>query len=214
MMNLKVEFVIGILALASMVSKIQAVTINCEFTTLHGWKTIPYADDPYGCILRSVDITSKTEVTGVTGTHYYDNTNYYVRALNIQGKVCNVIPAGIDNFFPVLKAFAIYGTSLKTVSSDDLKQFPSIVEFWAYDSLLEFIEPQLFKHNPELKYIELRNNKIKRIESNFFNELPRLTGCNLGGNQCGFTKAIFGAKELEELREVSRKTCSGNELFF
>lgn len=208
MNNFRVNFLFAALVLVSMTSSLQAISVECDFLSLHGWKTIAPADDPYGCILRKVEITSKTEVTSITGSHSSGYSNSHVKGLSIYGKVCSVIPSGFEKFFSGIVVMALTETSMKTVSSEDLKQFPSLVEFWLYNQLVEYIEPQLFRHNPNLKYIGLYYNKIKYIGSNFFNELPKLTLCDLSGNQCGITGTARNANELKKIRQISGKVCS------
>lgn len=208
MQNFKVTLVFGVLALASMISSLQAISVECDYLHLHGWNTISAANDPYGCILRKVDITTKSVVTEITGSHSSGYGNNYVKGLSIYGKVCHSLPSGFEKFFSGIIVMALTETSMKTISSDDLKQFPDLQEFWLYNQLVEYIEPQLFKHNTKLQDIVLKNNKIKYIGSNFFNELPKLTACDLSNNQCGITGKAKNANELEAIRKASKKTCS------
>lgn len=135
-----------------------------------------------------------------------------MKGLNIYGKVCSVIPSGFGKFFSGIIALALTETSMKTISSEDLKQFPSLEEFWLYNQLVEYIEPQLFKHNRDLKHLVLYNNKIKYIGSNFFNELPKLSVVALDNNKCKITGSAKNAAELEKIIENSKLPCDGKIL--
>lgn len=207
-MLITVKFLLLFVSLTLMISNLKAITIDCEYNNLSGWKTVSDANKPYGCILKTINVKTKTTVTKATGTHYYGNTDRYVRGLNIYGNVCKVIPNGFDTLFGDILYMSVWQSSLDTLSSRDLKQFPRLQELWIYHNPLEYIEPQLFAYNQNLQYIALHHNQIQIIGSNFFDELPELNICNLTANKCGITGEAGNANELKTIRRKAKKTCS------
>lgn len=149
-------------------------------------------------------------MTSAKGSHLYGNGHNQVKVLNIYEGVCEIIPSGLGEVFKSLEGFTVWKANLKTVSSEDLKQFPHLKEIWLYVNQLEYLEPNLFKYNPKLENINLNNNKINYIGSNYFNDLARLSSMNFHSNNC-INQVVKNAAELEEVRKEIKTKCPSKE---
>lgn len=203
--------VVVLLALAAVMSASNAVKLDCEFQTLHGWNAVSSVDGAgsvYGGIIKNMKVTEKTIVTGVSGAHLYNNEDSGVIGLNIyEPSVCHIIPDGLGDIYKNLEAFAVWKSALKTVTSADLKQFPKLREIWLYENELQYLESNLFEFNPSLEYMNFKNNKIKFIGANFFNYLPKLSKAVFWYNVCINDEAT-DATQLEKIRNDIKTKCS------
>lgn len=192
-------FVVGALLPQS-----SAITIDCEFALKAAghWTNVGEA---YTCYIRNIEVTKKETVTEVKGTHEGSFKNGDLKALNIYGKTCHMIPSGFEAFFENVEAFSVNQSHLKTVTSADLKQFPKLREVWLYTNDLEFLPSNLFEFNPKVEYIVFKNNQISYVGADFFNYLPNLGKASFYSNVC----INSAANELSELPALKKDIFEG-----
>lgn len=183
------------------------IVVDCEYKISHGYKTVDYENDPYGCFITALNVKSKTTVTSATGTHLYGNTDTGVKALVVYEKICEVIPSGLGSVFPNIEYFTIWNSTLKTVTSTDIQQFSNLLELWLYVNDLEYLESNLFEYNPKVKYIHFNSNKIKYIGGNFFKNLPNLEKASFWYNPC-ITGEANDTASLEVIKNEAQQKCS------
>lgn len=212
------------------ISKSLQLTVNCDYnkspsviTTRLNWKLVT---EPYSCLVTTLNIKSKLLVRNVTGKHLDGKTNNDVKALKIIGggiipstgnentdqvmSVCEVIPDGIGTFFPNIEALTVWRSNLKTVSSNDLKQFPKLREIWLFTGELEYLESKLFQYNPNVEVVSFNANQIQFIGGSFFNYLPKLQKAFFNDNECVDGQAT-DAEELNELKTTIKEKCVVDE---
>jgi hypothetical protein len=195
---------ISVFLLVIFVSNSLQINVECEYKISHGWKTV---DDPYGCFITTLNVQSKTTVTSATGNHLYGNSDGNVKALNIYGGICEVIPSGLGTIFPSVELFTVWNATLKIVTNKEIQQFPNLRELWLYVNELEYLESNLFEYNSKVEYIHFNSNKIKYIGGNFFNFLPNLQKASFWYNLC-ITGEATDAASLEVIKNEAKEKCS------
>jgi hypothetical protein len=202
-MKVSIVFLVCFVA-GALVPQSSAITIDCEFASKSSghWTVVGEA---YTCYIRNIEVTKKEVVTEIKGSHEGTFTNGNLKALNIYGKTCNVIPSGFDTFFTDVEAFSVNESHLKTVTNEDLKQFPKLREIWLYTNDLEFLPSNLFEFNPKVEYIVFKHNKISYVGAEFFNYLPNLSKASFYSNVC----INSAANELSELPALKKDIFDG-----
>lgn len=181
--------------------------IECWFGTANYWSSFENGS-AYACIvynIRGAENVRET-ITDVTGPLSEGTSFADVKIIDIRG-FCNFMPAGFDKYFENIEGFSSYNTSMKTISSDDLKQFPKLRELWIYFNLLEVLPSNLFEHNPNIESIHFKVNKIKYIGPEFFTYIPKLSVVNFATNEC-IDRNVDSDKSLVLLKREIKKKCS------
>lgn len=133
-----------------------SLTLECEFIDMD----FSDHDFKYTCLVENIFIRKhNTSITSVNGTHIDNNTNIDVLQLQINEQNITYLPKEIASFFPSLKNFIVYLTSL------------------------EFLEKSDFKHFLFLEILSLTENKIATIPENTFDDLDSLKELYLSGNR-------------------------------
>lgn len=198
-------FLVSLLLAFSCVEVTHPLVIDCWFGEASYWSVL---EKPYACIdynIRGAENVKET-ITGVTGS-IRDGLSYSdVKVIDLRG-FCSFIPSGFDKYFNNIEGFSAYNTSMLTVTSDDLKQFPKLKELWIYFNLLEFLPSNLFEHNPDIEFIHFNANKIKYVAPDLFTKIPKLHGAKFGSNKC-IDRNVADIKKLQLLKREIKKKCS------
>ena len=103
------------------------------------------------------------------------------------------IPRGIGTYLTELNNFMIKNSSLKEVTSENLKEFPNLIHLHLSFNHIKILEHDVFQHNSKLSKIYLNDNQIFAIESGAFDRFKtsgsKLTTLWLYGNNCEFLNA-------------------------
>ena len=189
----------------SLIDNIVPLSIDCWFGSINYWSVI---HEGTGCVMYDIRGAKnvKETITNVTGTLSEGTTFKDIKVVDMRG-FCNFIPDGFDKYFENLEGFSSYNTSMLTVSSADLKQFPKLREIWVYYNLLEYLPSNLFEYNPNIEFIHFQQNKIKYIDPEFFTKIPKLIGAKFGGNEC-IDRNVSEVEYLILLKREIKKKCS------
>lgn len=195
----------SLLLTSSWVEKTDSLNIECWFNEAAYWTAF---DKPYACVVHNFQGAENVQenITSVTGETRDGLTYSDVKVFDIRG-FCNFIPTGIDKYFDNIEGFSAFNTTLLTVTSDDMKQFPKLRELWIYFNLLQFLPSNLFEHNPNIENIYFHNNKIKFFGADFFTHIPKLAITNFVNNEC-ISRDAKNEKLFLLKREIKKKCSS------
>lgn len=118
---------------------------------------------------------------GVTWTFNIDNgyQGFYAHFQTVY-----YIPNGLSVYFTNIKYLTIRYSKLKSVSSEDLKQFWNLKYLdLSYNELI-ILDKNLFQHNSGIETFWLNKNEIFFIDSMAFNKVKQIIKLNLLGNRC------------------------------
>lgn len=178
------------------------VPVDCKFEISSTWKTIK---DPYGCTLNSPNFDRKLFIASAAGPHVKGHSIKDVKALQIVGGVCQIIPGEFGSIFPKIEALSVKNAMLKLVTHRDMQQFSNLREIWLEGNDLNYLEGILFEFNPKVEIVVFKNNKLAFVDSNFFDYLPKLRVADFYGNEC-FDGAAANLK-LDAIKERVKEKC-------
>ncbi|KAG5667723.1 hypothetical protein PVAND_015694 [Polypedilum vanderplanki] len=150
----------------------------------------------YQCSVKNTEIFSgnRVNIEEAEGEHYRGHSNNDVQAIVIRNAPnMNLFPTDINKIFKNLEFILISNSSLKSITSDDLKGFPNLKILDLKYNQIETIHEDLFSHNPDLEIIHLYNNKISHVDKHAFSGLSKLRILILLKNVCK-----MGVAELKE----------------
>lgn len=186
------------------------VTVDCQYQISSDWELVK---DPYECNLVSLGIMNKLLAINATGTHLPGHDNDDVKAITIYDGICNIIPSALGSIFPNIEALAVWNSSLKFVSSNDLQQFSNLREIWLLGNDLEYLESNLFVYNPRVEIVVVRSNKIKYVGAKCFDFLQNLRKVDFSDNEC-LDEISTDAVQISDIKKKIRQKCDvpGREL--
>lgn len=179
------------------------VTVNCKFEITSAFKTVK---DPYSCTLRSSNFDRKLFIANVTGTHIKDRSINDVRALQIIGGLCQILPGEFGSIFSNIEALSILNASLGLITVRDLQQFSNLREISLQGNNLNYLEGKLFEFNPNVERVIFRDNKLKFVGDNFFFYLPKLQDADFYKNEC-FDDGVAADLKLNAIKERVKEKC-------
>ncbi|KAL7011219.1 hypothetical protein ACKWTF_014164 [Chironomus riparius] len=197
-MDLKLK----LLSLIILINSTYSIDLNCinarkEFKGVYGIQSCVVPDNftihnEYEEVKLTTGILDKTIIYGFMANK---REIYY-------------IPKGIGAHLPSIKNLVINSSSLKEVTSENLKEFPNLIFLDLSNNHIKILDRDVFQHNPNLADIRLKNNLIFAIESGAFDQFKiianKLSSLNLNGNNCEFKFAstrTFVLKAIENMNE-------------
>jgi Leucine-rich repeat (LRR) protein len=169
----------------------QAVIFDCQFHFDIDWTFVGHV---YTCEPK---ITHKISKLEVKGTHKEGKNNSHVEGLAIYAEPLVEIPEGIETFFPNLKGFVLFSTSISSISSDDLK-FINLNFLQIYESRITTLEGNLFVNNRDLQFISFYSNQIEHVGHDLLTGLDNLKTVYFSNNPC-INKDATTREAIEEL---------------
>lgn len=166
------------------------------------WKFI---GDHYQC--RTVGlkvITAGEHVENVIGEYLAEQTQNDVKSISVDGQMCHRVPR-FENFFANIEGLQIMLSSLKTITQDDIMQFPKLKVLNLYKNELSAVPGDLFAHTPSLKWINFNSNQIRFVGAQIF-ELTELEEIRFDGNLCIANEGSSPA-EIEKLKQEVLTKC-------
>ncbi|XP_070491072.1 uncharacterized protein [Chironomus tepperi] len=159
------------------------------------WRTISKV---YLCdVKNNLNLESRqlAIIDSSNGTHKGDKNDTYVTGFLADNKNMKYFPRNLENFYPNLKAIAIFNGRIKEIDQMNLKPFPMLLELNLNNNDIEILDENLFFYNPLLEYVEFSKNKIYFIGLRIFDELKMLTVLKLEMTAC-----------IDEIEETVNKT--------
>ena len=93
----------------------------------------------------------------------------------------DLFPLNLATTFHIL---IVKNSSLKQVTSNNLKTYKSLEVLDLSENYLTYLEKDLLQHNLKLKYFDINSNKIIAIHSTVFESLRKLSYLNILYNKC------------------------------
>lgn len=141
-----------------------------------------------GCVATSVEVKFSNEtVTSISGTlsrviNYANIKTFKVEA----SPKLEFLPSGIEKFFPNLERLVVTQTALKTLTRNDLENFPQLRVLDMSDNQIELLEAEVFEKNKKIESIDLSNNRLRSgsVEGNVFKFTRNLRALDVSNNVC------------------------------
>jgi hypothetical protein len=145
---------------------VTGVTVNCNFVS----GSYIGIGNVYMCSATNIPQSSNHMVTSVIGTHDSDMTDEDVQMVYIDGNYgLSFVPRRFTSFFPNLIGFYLYAMDFDTLNGDELEEFgEKLVWFGVFGSNLKTISSQLFDSTPNMAYVDFYYNKIQRVGRDLF----------------------------------------------
>lgn len=179
--------IIAILCSATCQSDRHEVDIVCTEVKL---MELSHVGQLQTCISNSTRPSVTEFNTNVRNVLYVDGTivaTDLIEALYFAAsQELNLLPNGIKESFPNLKALIVQNSVLKHIDQQDMEQFGSdllMVQF--YDSELTALKGNVFMHNPNLVYVDFEKSPLKFIDPELFENF----------------------KQMESLKEIDLSNC-------
>lgn len=151
-------------------------------------------DHGYKCDVSSLRIVSKDdrEVLKVLGNHNNPRRgDESVKFFDVIGKTVNFFPQNLHEFFPHLEILQVYGSNLREVSGNDLRNFSESLKFlWLSTNEIEIIEQNLFENTKNLEWVDFSYNKINHVDARSFESLTQLKSLAFDTNLCHSGNAV------------------------
>lgn len=165
----------------------KGIVFHCNYAVVN-WL---YVNDLYQCGATVEFSGSATTLEDVTGSHLDGYNNNNVRALVVDSQNVPSIPKGITEpgLLPNIIAVQWYISNLRSISADDLEQFPLLQILSIYQNSITTLDGNLFMHSRFLKSIGFYNNLIRYVGSDLLTSLNDLQVVNLQLNPCVNTRA-------------------------
>lgn len=171
------------------------IILDCDYWNLRWATRIAYSCYPY------VIPTGSNRIEQVIGHHTFGRTNADVLGLDIWNEELTFVPRNIHEFFPNIRMIRFVHTGLSSISADDFKPFPQLIEFFSDFNPVTSLDGDLFKHNPGIRYLDFHSNGIEEIGPGFMSHLPALESSDFRHNLCVdfFAETVAEIQQLELL---------------
>lgn len=176
----------------------KAIQFGCNFQM----QEVQVIGVRYRCGASVITNGSET-LESVTGVHLAGKSHEDVGFLYIDEQIMPIIPEGIADFFKNLDALTIRKSSLRSISANDLKQFPRLLLLRLASNQLTSLDGDLFKYTPHLQVLNLRDNLIEHIGHHLLTNLKELTHLYLQSNICVNQDALNRADVLSLAPQLS-----------
>lgn len=177
-----------------------SLLLKCHFLVFQ----YSFFGEYYSC--RSYNFTttlSNRTITSVSGKHL-SNTHRDVHQLYIRGQSCEVIPRGIQRFFPKLQGLSLPHAKILYLFNDDLSELKNLrsVDF-AYNKFTR-IDSSFFASNHQMEIISFRRcRELETFGTSTFDALKNLTTLQLTDLKCINREALRNRTEVVRLiREI------------
>lgn len=142
-------------------------------------------DSRYTCNPNISKVENSALQGPISGSHLSGKVNLNVQGLKVVDQKLNgKFPSSIEMFFPNLMIISFINCGLTSISSSDLKPFPSLIALRIDNNNIQSLSNDLFVFNPRIKTFVFQNNQMKRIGAKLVNMFESLNILNLNGNIC------------------------------
>lgn len=159
---------------------VESVVLDCDFQT--------FADDfYYGCIVRSIKITSKLDriITEVKGEHMLGKSNEDVHYMESNGNIMRYFPQNLGVFFKNLEKIHFNNSTMRELRGTDLQQLSNTTkQISIQHAEIEILESDVFDHVPNVEVVSFHDNNIKHVDDGVFTKLLKLNKLYFAYNNC------------------------------
>jgi hypothetical protein len=153
-----------------------------------------------GCVVTHEIIATDEQANFI---FQFDEHDHEVNCFDIDFKVLDYFPKGINKRYWNLKMIRIANSGLKRVTGNDLKNFSQLQQLSFIVNKIEAIEANLFSGNPDLYFVTFEKNRLKFIHPDAFDHLESLEYIDFKNNYCiGNTTRPFFAITRDKVIEV------------
>ena len=211
---LRIHFkVFCVLFLSSEVVNSFVLQCTYQFEPYFGNLKEPLHEKCYSCfsVVSYECSTAESLVEGVSQNHLEEMKDSDVLFLEMEtySKI-DQIPKNVYSFFPNLEVFKCPFCEIKTISSDDLQQFPQLKCIYLGHNQIKTLPGDLFKYTPNVEFVGLEVNKIESFGADFFNFLMQLKIIYFQENVCYTSNYVI---PLEKFKTEAIEKCSGSNRF-
>lgn len=136
----------------------------------------------YWCEIDSENLPMDVNQDTFQGEHWHSKCNSDVNSLRIENSQIEKIPNGIGKVFENLTQLEIFDSNLKSISKEDLKQFPRLEYLNVRENHLKELPGDLFEFNKNLEKVFFVDNKIKYIGVEILDKLQKFDYGSFRGN--------------------------------
>lgn len=167
--------ILSLFCISIVFAQSESMILDCNYT-VSSQDRFNALGSVYQCkvTMKSTVDKDQSNITNVTQNHLPEKTNKDVTFLAIRYRNLQMIPKGIESYFPNLKGIDVSVNKIKAICKDDLKAFPSLYYIDLYNNELTTLEGDLFVSTPNLQFINFGDNQIKIIGKNTFKPLKNL----------------------------------------
>jgi hypothetical protein len=177
---------------------LEAIDLQCKFEKMY-WGI----ETGTGCTVSNLNITSQETITSVNGQTVFNGSNYNM--ISIEKQVVNVMPEGLEKFFPNIEGLLISDSKLAKVGKKDMQKFPKLRQLYLASNNLRFLPGDLFDGNLELKQVNFNMNPITFVGHNLVTPLEKLEYATFFSTKC-ISKSYF-PYEISSLADDLRENC-------
>ncbi|CAH1727520.1 unnamed protein product [Chironomus riparius] len=146
--------------------------LNCDYSEHYNEKLNKHLYQCKGELLQLNE--NDTIIKSVTKPSNRQSSMSYVVELIIENQNLIRFPSDAENFFEELKFITVKNASIKNISNEILKAFPSLVELDLSINQISVIPKDLFIYNENLQFIYFAENRINFLSPESFDGLKSL----------------------------------------
>lgn len=191
-----------ILIIFASLSLSNSLLLRCEYFT----QQFVIVGNQYACRGTIVNSGDPNIVTEVSQNHLAGRSNANVSVVQIASQPIVNFPSNIDKFFENIRSFQLRNSTLRKLTSSNIRVFPKLEAAGFHSNLLEEIDGDLFSGNPLLQHINLSGNRLTSVGPNIFHATPILSQINLLNNIC-VQENVNVASGVAELSRKLRHQC-------
>lgn len=154
-----------------------------------------------------------TDLIMINGDHFPRKSNADVGGLRIFNQIhLTFIPTRLEDFFPRLKVIELWNSGVTSISVNNLRPFPDLLQFKVMAQKIVSVPSELFKYNLKLRYIRFDGNPIARIGHDLVTHLDDLSILSFERNPC-IDRSAYSRTEIVQLNAILPIQCPPRECF-
>lgn len=163
----------------------------------------------YSCNAVDIDSLHESEkLSNILGDHIEGKSKFDVAMLSILEQYLSELPIGLNEFFPNLKFFKVYNSSLEKMTKIGFKSLENLKEIDIEENDLQDLPGDTFDDLIHLEFLNLAHNKMQKLSNGIFKNLIELKTLLLKGNYL----RVFGSELIQENVNLEFLDLSNNGL--
>jgi hypothetical protein len=179
---------------------------QCAFSDMG----LGYIGTVYACNrLTTVELGDGKQIADISGDHVQGRDNANVKGFFSQTSTHSTyFPRNLGEFFPNLISLHFGQSNFTSISSNDLRNLPTLEVFIMYHSKLLSIDGDLFQNTPNLRVVGIAYNPLlQHVGFNLLTDLSRLQIGNFYENGC-INMYAGTSDQIQELKRVLPIQCT------